>query len=83
MTLDRSKGLRRTDTNRLLSLYRMRFGFHHEAAKRIEELEAALAWYGEQARLARLIHSEGDTGRRALADDGGKRARDVLNRNQT
>lgn len=35
----------------------------------------ALEWYGEQARLARLIHSEGDAGRNALADDGGKRAR--------
>ena len=52
-----------------------------DAAKlrqRVAELEAALAWYGEQARLCRLIHSEGDAGRQALADDGGKRARDVL-----
>lgn len=38
----------------------------------------ALDWYGEQARLARLIHSEGDAGRHALAEDGGKRARSVL-----
>jgi len=38
------------------------------------ELREALAWYGEQARLARLIHSEGDAGRNALAADGGKRA---------
>lgn len=38
----------------------------------------ALAWYGEQARLARLIHSEGDSGRHALSDDGGKRAAAAL-----
>ena len=38
----------------------------------------ALAWYGEQARLARLIHSEGDAGRHALAADGGKLARQAL-----
>ncbi len=37
-------------------------------------LREVLAWYGEQARLARLIHSEGDEGRHALAADGGKRA---------
>lgn len=43
-----------------------------------ERLRNALAWYGEQARLARLIHSEGDPGRWALAEDGGKRAREVL-----
>lgn len=47
---------------------------------RIAELEAALTWYGEQARLARLIHSEGDAGRHALADDGGERARKALGR---
>jgi hypothetical protein len=44
------------------------------------ELAEALAWYGEQARLARLIHSEGDAGRHALQDDGGKRARAILDR---
>lgn len=38
----------------------------------------ALAWYGEQARLARLIHSEGDAGRNALQADGGKRANAIL-----
>ncbi|TKD50542.1 hypothetical protein [Sphingomonas baiyangensis] len=38
----------------------------------------ALAWYGEQARLCRLIHSEGDAGRQALAADGGKRADAIL-----
>ena len=43
-------------------------------AARIVELEKALLWYGEQARLCRLIHSEGDTGRKALSDDGGQRA---------
>ena len=53
--------------------------------KRAEAAEAKLAkavealkWYGEQSRLCRLVHSGGDTGRHALADDGGKRARDVL-----
>lgn len=40
-----------------------------------DEARAALQWYGEQARLARLIHSEGDAGRNALAADGGERAR--------
>ena len=47
----------------------------YAAADRIAELEAALLWYGEQSRLCRLIHSEGDAGRQALAADGGKRAR--------
>lgn len=42
------------------------------------EMAEALKWYGEQARLARLIHSEGDAGRNALANDGGKRARTIL-----
>lgn len=41
-------------------------------------LVEALQWYGEQSRLARLIHSEGDPGRHALSDDGGKRARALL-----
>ena len=45
---------------------------------RVAEMEAALEWYGEQARLARLIHSGGDAGRHALADDGGKRARAAI-----
>lgn len=44
----------------------------------IERLRTALTWYGEQARLCRLIHSEGDTGRQALSEDGGKRARDAI-----
>ena len=44
----------------------------------VEKLKVALAWYGEQARLARLVHSEGDRGRHALADDGGKRASAAL-----
>lgn len=43
-----------------------------------EAMVAALEWYAEQARLCRLIHSEGDAGRHALADDGGKRARAAL-----
>jgi len=43
-----------------------------------KELVEALEWYGEQARLARLIHSGGDKGRHALAGDGGERARTAL-----
>ena len=45
---------------------------------RIKALEDALEWYAEQARLCRLIHSEGDAGRQSLSDDGGKRARAAL-----
>lgn len=41
-------------------------------------LRAALDWYGEQARLAKLIHAEGDEGRRNLAADGGNRASAAL-----
>ncbi len=41
-------------------------------------LQEALKWYGEQARLCRLIHSGGDAGRRALDADGGERARKAL-----
>jgi hypothetical protein len=43
-----------------------------------ERLREALEWYAEQTRLCRLIHSEGDIGRQALADDGGKKAREAL-----
>ena len=49
-----------------------------EAAARIRELEAALQWYGEQSRLARLVHIEGDAGRNAIVNDGGDRARQAL-----
>ena len=48
------------------------------ALAQVERLRAALEWYGENARLARLIHSEGDKGRHAIAEDGGKRARAAL-----
>lgn len=41
-------------------------------------LVKAVEWYGEQSRLCRLIHSEGDAGRHALARDGGERARAAL-----
>lgn len=48
---------------------------------RIADLEAAnaelldaLSFYAEHARLCRLIHSEGDAGRNALAKDGGDKA---------
>ncbi len=53
--------------------------------ERVEELEAKLAkavdtleWYAEQARLCRLIHSGGDSGRHALQEDGGNKARTTL-----
>jgi hypothetical protein len=45
---------------------------------KVAALEGALDWYREQARLARLIHSEGDAGRHALQADGGKRAAAAL-----
>ena len=45
---------------------------------RVKVLEEALRWYGEQARLAKLIHAEGDLGRHRLAKDGGERARAAL-----
>ena len=41
-------------------------------------LVEALQWYREQGHLCRLIHSGGDTGRNALAQDGGKRATAAL-----
>lgn len=47
-------------------------------ADKVAALVEALAWYGEQSRLARLIHSEGDAGRNAIAADGGDKARAVL-----
>lgn len=43
-----------------------------------ERLERALTWYGENARLARLCHSEGDLGRSNPASDGGTRARAAM-----
>jgi hypothetical protein len=48
------------------------------AQARIAELEGVVRWYGEQARLARLIHSEGDEGRHAIHMDGGSRSRAAL-----
>jgi hypothetical protein len=48
------------------------------ADPRVQALVEALDWYREQARLARLIHSEGDAGRHALQADGGKRAAAAL-----
>lgn len=47
---------------------------------RVAVLEGALTWYGEQSRLARLIHSEGDAGRHAIAADGGAKASAALAR---
>jgi hypothetical protein len=51
---------------------------HRTPDPRVAGLVEALEWYGEQARLCRLIHSEGDAGRHALSDDGGKFARAAL-----
>jgi len=48
------------------------------AAKVNAEMLAALSWYAEQARLCRLIPSEGDARRNALAADGGNRARTAI-----
>jgi hypothetical protein len=42
------------------------------------ELVGALEWYGEQARLCRLIHREGDEGRNNLSADGGAKAARTL-----
>ena len=44
----------------------------------LREAVAVLDWYAENSRLARLIHSEGDKGRNAIAQDGGKSARATL-----
>ena len=49
-----------------------------EQNQEIQRLREALEWYAEQTRLARLIRSEGDKGRNALAADGGKKARAAL-----
>lgn len=50
-----------------------------EAAEaNVARLREQLEWYGEQARLARLITSEGDKGRNAISADGGARARATL-----
>ena len=46
------------------------------------KLREALEWYGGQARLCRLIHSEGDAGRNSLAADGGKRTRAALSEHE-
>ena len=45
---------------------------------KVARMVGALEWYQEQARLCRLIHKEGDAGRLALSDDGGKRAAAAL-----
>ena len=44
----------------------------------LREAMEVLDWYAENSRLARLIHSEGDKGRNAIAQDGGKQARATL-----
>lgn len=58
----------------------LQWGMEHgsRTAARLALLTEALEWYGERARLARLIHSGGDPARFELSDDGGKRARRAL-----
>ncbi|NTF16831.1 hypothetical protein G6L37_00130 [Agrobacterium rubi] len=53
-------------------------GLVRHASPHVAELREVVAWYGENARLARLVHSGGDAGRQAIAGDGGKRARAIL-----
>jgi chromosome segregation ATPase len=48
------------------------------AEAKLAQAAGVLKWYAEQARLARLIHAEGDVGRHAIANDGGALARAVL-----
>jgi hypothetical protein len=55
-----------------------RRSLYEPTPERVEIVARALEWYAEQARLCRLIHSEGDAGRRALSNDGGKQARAAL-----
>lgn len=43
-----------------------------------QRLRDALVWYEEQARLCRLVHSGGNSGRHALQADGGAKARAAL-----
>jgi hypothetical protein len=57
-------------------------GLHSADQARIAQLEGVVKWYGEQARLARLIHSEGDEGRHAIHMDGGSRSRAALKANE-
>jgi hypothetical protein len=49
-----------------------------QAEQTLRTVREVLEWYGEQARLARIVHNEGDAGRHALSADGGKRARAAL-----
>ena len=49
-----------------------------EAVAEVARLREALEWYGENARLCRLITNEGACGRIALDLDGGHRARAAL-----
>jgi hypothetical protein len=44
----------------------------------LETAKRALEFYAENGRLCRLIHSGGDAGRNALAEDGGKIAQAAL-----
>lgn len=46
----------------------------------LREAGEVVQWYGENARLCRLIHSGGDTGRQSLSNDGGSRARAFLDK---
>lgn len=50
--------------------------------ERVKELEEGVRWYGEQSRLCRLVHSEGESGRNALSNDGGRKARALLEKKE-
>ena len=71
---------RQTERNRLHGIIAMKDGRIKELNAEVKRLREALEWYGEQSRLARLIHSEGDQGRHNIAADGGHKARAALSR---
>jgi hypothetical protein len=52
----------------------------HYQASSVPELREALEWYGDNARISGLDHSGGTWGRNALAGDGGRKAKNVLDR---
>lgn len=61
-------------TQRLRTAYETASRERDAARALLREAGEVVQWYGENARLCRLIHSGGDTGRQSLSNDGGKRA---------
>lgn len=51
-----------------------------EMRKALAEKDAALVWYENNVAGCRLIHSGGDAHRNALAEDGGRRAKEAIAR---